>query len=152
MRIIDVLDPAAVLPELRGRDKRGALEELSAVMAPDLGVDSEQIVQVLLDREKLGSTGIGDGIAIPHGKVRGLKQLHIGFGRSREGVDFDAMDGKPTHLFFVLLAQEASVGDHLKMLARISRFLKEPENRKRLLDAETAEDILSIIDEGDGKQ
>ena len=152
MRIIDVLDPAAVLPELIGRDKRGALEELSAVMAPALGVDGERIVQVLLDREKLGSTGIGDGIAIPHGKVRGLKQLHIGFGRSREGIDFDAMDGKPTNLFFVLLAQEASVGDHLKMLARISRFLKDPENRKRLLDAETAEDILSIIDEGDGKQ
>lgn len=152
MRIIEVLDPAAVLPELRGRDKRGVLEELSAVMAPALGIDSERIVQVLLDREKLGSTGIGDGIAIPHGKVRGLKQLRIGFGRSREGIDFDAMDGKPTNLFFVLLAQETSVGDHLKMLARISRFLKEPENRKRLLDAEAAEDILSIIDEGDRKQ
>ncbi|MFQ5457212.1 MAG: PTS sugar transporter subunit IIA [Myxococcota bacterium] len=152
MRILEALDKAAVLPEMRGRDKRAALEELSAALAKNLGVDPQRIVQVLLDREKLGSTGIGDGIAIPHGKVRGVNALRVGFGRSREGVDFEAMDGKSTHLFFVLLAQEASVGDHLKMLARISRLLKDPENRKRLLDAETAEDILSIIDEGDGKQ
>ncbi|MDP3938907.1 MAG: PTS sugar transporter subunit IIA [Deltaproteobacteria bacterium] len=152
MRILDVLDKAAVLPNLAGRDKRGVLEEISAAMAPALDSDPERVVQVLLDREKLGSTGIGDGIAIPHGKMRGLSRLHLGFGRSREGIDFDAMDGKPTMLFFVLLAQEGSVGDHLKMLARLSRLLKDADIRKRLLEVETAEEILTIIDEGDASQ
>ena len=152
MRILDVLDKAAVLPDLAGRDKRGVLEEISAAMAPGLGSDAEHVVQVLLEREKLGSTGIGDGIAIPHGKIPGLRQLHLGFGRSREGIDFEAMDGQPTSLFFVLLAQEGSVGDHLKMLARISRLLKDAEVRRRLLEAETAEEILTVIDEGDAKQ
>lgn len=152
MRILDVLDKAAVLPDLAGRDKRGVLEEISAAMAPALDADAERIVQVLLEREKLGSTGIGDGIAIPHGKIRGLSHLHLGFGRSREGIEFEAMDGKPTMLFFVLLAQEGSVGDHLKMLARISRLLKDGEIRRRLLEAETAEDILAVIDEGDAKE
>lgn len=152
MRILDVLDKAAVLPDLAGREKRGVLEEISAAMAPAVGSDAERIVQVLLEREKRGSTGIGDGIAMPHGKVRGLNRLHVGFGRSREGVEFEAMDGRPTKLFFVLLAQEGSVGDHLKMLARISRLLKDEDVRRRLIEAETAEEILTIIDEGDAKQ
>lgn len=152
MRILDVLDKDAVIPDLKGREKAEVIGELSAAIAPGLNIHPEQVVRVLLEREKLGSTGIGDGIAIPHGKIRGIDSLRVGFGRSRDGVEFEAMDGKPTNLFFVLIAQESSVGDHLKMLARISRLLKEEEVRKQLLEADTQEMILSVIEASDGKQ
>jgi PTS system nitrogen regulatory IIA component len=152
MQILDVLDRAAVIPDLKGKNKREVLEELSAAIAPGLKVLPERAAQVLLDREKLGSTGIGDAIAIPHGKMRGIDRLSVGFGCSRAGIDFEAMDGKPTKLFFVLIAPESSVGDHLKMLARISRLLKDPEIRTRLQEAYTPEKVLSIIEEADAKQ
>jgi PTS system nitrogen regulatory IIA component len=152
MHILDVLDRAAVIPDLKGRDKLEVLEELSAAIAPGLKVVPEKVARVLTEREKLGSTGIGDAIAIPHGKLRGIDRLTVGFGCSRRGIDFEAMDGKPTKLFFVLIAPESSVGEHLKMLARISRLLKDAEVRGRLQEAQTREEILSIIDEADGKK
>ncbi len=151
MHILDVLDRAAVIPDLKGKDKLEVLEELSAAIAPGVKVLAEKVARVLTEREKLGSTGIGDGIAIPHGKVKGIDRLTVGFGCSRSGIDFEAMDGKPTKLFFVLIAPESSVGDHLKMLARISRLLKDAEVRERLQEARTQQEILSIIDEADGK-
>ncbi|HQC23908.1 MAG TPA: PTS sugar transporter subunit IIA, partial [Syntrophales bacterium] len=104
---------------------------------------------VLLEREKLGSTGIGDGIAIPHGKLKGLERLVISFGRSRQGVDFDAIDGKPVHIFFLLMAPESSTGQHLKALAKISRMLKDPGFRSDLMAAENAEEIYRKIAEKD---
>jgi PTS system nitrogen regulatory IIA component len=152
MHILDVLDRTAVIPDLKGKNKLEVLEELSAAIAPGLKVLPEKAARVLIEREKLGSTGIGDAIAIPHGKMKGIDRLTVGFGCSRGGIDFEAMDGKPTKLFFVLIAPESSVGDHLKMLARISRLLKDAEVRGRLQEAETQEKILSIIDEADGKQ
>lgn len=152
MRLVDLLDPAAVIPDLKGRDKKDVLDELAAAVAPGLGVPADRVARVLADREKLGSTGIGDGIAIPHGKIEGIVGLRVGFARSMAGVDFEAMDGAPTHLFFVLIAPEESVGDHLKMLARISRMLKETAFRSQLMKADTREDILSLIEEEDAKQ
>ena len=152
MRLIDLINPDAVIADLKARDKREALEELAAAMAPTLGVKPESVLEVLADREKLGSTGIGDGIAIPHGKLEGIAGLRVGFARSLKGLDFDAMDGYPTHLFFVLIAPEESVGDHLKTLARISRLLKDTAFRARLMKAETRDDILKLIADEDARQ
>jgi len=151
MRLIDLLDPEAVIPDLKAREKKDVLDELAAAMAPGLGVPADRLGRVLAEREKLGSTGIGDGIAIPHGKLEGIDGLRVGFARSRAGVDFEAMDGAATHLFFVLMAPEESVGDHLKMLARISRMLKDTAFRSRLMKAHSREEILSLIEEEDAK-
>ena len=152
MRLIDLLNPGAVIPDLKGREKKEVLGELAAAVAPGLGVPAERVARVLAEREKLGSTGIGDGIAIPHGKIEGIEGLRVGFARSASGVDFEAMDGGATHLFFVLIAPEESVGDHLKMLARISRMLKNDAFRSRLMKATGREEILSTIEEEDAKQ
>ncbi len=151
MRLVDLLDPSSVIADLKGRDKKDVLDELAAAMAPGLGVPADRIARVLAEREKLGSTGIGDGIAIPHGKIDGIEGLRVGFARSEQGVDFDAMDGGDTHLFFVLIAPEDSVGDHLKMLARISRMLKDDAFRSRLMKAKSREQILSLIEEEDAR-
>lgn len=94
----------------------------------------EAAVAVILEREKLGSTGIGEGIAIPHGKMKGIDRILCAFGRSKEGVDFDAIDKKPVHIFFLLLAPEDSAGLHIQMLSRISRILRDPSFRKHLTE------------------
>ncbi|MBM2837586.1 MAG: IIA-like nitrogen-regulatory protein PtsN [Deltaproteobacteria bacterium] len=105
----------------------------------------------MAEREKLGSTGIGDGVAIPHGKLKDVKVMMAAFGRSSRGVDFQAIDGKPVHIFFMLVAPEEMAGPHLKALARISRLLKEPSRRKAFLEAKSREDIYRLISEGDEK-
>lgn len=116
---------------------------------PDLKKDD--VAHVLLEREKLGSTGIQDGIAIPHGKIKTLPNLLILFGRSLEGIDFQAYDNKPTHLFFVLLAPENATSIHLKLLARLSRMLKNSNLREKLLQAKDAEAIYKTLCEEDEK-
>lgn len=124
--------------------------ELSAIfLQSSVKFDHESVVNVLLEREKLGSTGIGDGIAIPHGKHSGLDDLMISFGRSPEGIDFDAMDGKPVHIFFLLMAPEKSTGQHLKVLAKISRMLKDGKFREDLMMAMTKDDLYRIIAQRD---
>jgi len=149
MKILDNLKPQAIVPELKATDKNGVLNELSAVLAEVSGASQEEMVRVLLDRERLGSTGIGGGVAIPHGKLQSLDSLLLAFGRSREGVDFEAMDGKPTHLFFLLLAPEDSTGGHLKMLARISRLLKDSVFRESLMNAGNGNDLYAIFEQED---
>jgi PTS system nitrogen regulatory IIA component len=146
MKITEMLRQEFVVEALKARNKHDALVELAGVFARgEIEVDPEAMLHVLLERERLGSTGIGDGIAIPHGKVSGLDQIVVSFGRSREGVEFDATDGKPVHLFFLLMAPENSTGLHLKVLARISRMLRDPGFRKNLLDAGKHEDLFGII-------
>jgi len=135
--------------ELHATDKKGVLQELTAALAQVSGMDPDEMVQVLMERERLGSTGIGGGIAIPHGKMKSLKSLLMGFGRSRAGVDFDAMDGKRTHLFFLLLAPEDSTGGHLKMLARISRLLKNTVFKERLMNAADGQELYAVIEKED---
>jgi len=148
MKIVDLLNPSAIAPELRGTTKNEVLGELTdALLRVEDSLDRDGVIRVLQERERLGSTGIGEGVAIPHGKLKKLDRLLISFGRSREGVDFDSMDGKPAQLFFLLVAPEESVGVHLKTLARISKLLKNPAVRKRLLDAGDAEDLYGIIAE-----
>jgi PTS system nitrogen regulatory IIA component len=150
MKITEMLRREFVLEELKAGNKHDVLAELAGVFAKGkIKVNSEAMLHVLLERERLGSTGIGDGIAIPHGKVYGLDEMVVSFGRSREGIGFEAMDGKPVHLFFLLMAPENSAGQHLKALAKISRMLKDPNFRKNLLNAEMHEDLFRIIAEKD---
>jgi PTS system nitrogen regulatory IIA component len=152
MRISDILNEASVFQDLRSSTKKGVLEELSTVLVQEGKLpDRDKAVEVLLEREKLGSTGIGDGIAIPHGKMKGIKELVASFGRSIQGVDFESIDSKPTHLFFLLVAPENSAGVHLKALARISRLLKDSRFRNRLMEAEDSRSLFQIIVEEDEK-
>jgi PTS system nitrogen regulatory IIA component len=147
MKILDVLPKEAVLVDLKAIDKKGVLEELVVPIAKIAGINHEELVKVLMERERLGSTGIGEGIGIPHGKIRGLESLILGFGRSRKGVDFDSMDGLPAHIFFLLITPENSTGLHLKLLARISRILKNDPFKEKLLQATNRDEIYSIIKE-----
>lgn len=149
MKICDVLQKEAILPDLSAQNKKGILEELTVPVARITGVNQEDLVKVLMERERLGSTGIGGGIGIPHGKMKSLESLILGFGLSRKGVDFESLDGQPTHIFFLLVTPENSTGLHLKLLARISRILKNDPFKERLLNATDSEDILSIIREED---
>jgi len=135
---------------LKATDKRGVLEELAeTVVHLEPSVDKGSLVKVLLERERLGSTGIGDGVAIPHGKYSGLKRPIVSFGRSRKGLDFECMDGEPAHLFFLLVAPENSASVHLKALARIAKILKNSAFRKTLLEADTKEEIYRAIIQND---
>jgi len=147
MKILDVLPKEAILSDLKAVDKKGVLEELVVPVAKISGVNHEDLVKVLMEREQLGSTGIGDGIGIPHGKVKDLDSLILGFGLSRKGVDFDSMDGLPAHIFFLLITPENSTGLHLKLLARISRILKNDLFKEKLLRAISPDEIYSIIKE-----
>ncbi len=150
MQITDMFKKEYIIEELKAHSKRAVLSELSEIFTrTHTEIQNEAMVEVLLDREKLGSTGIGDGIAIPHGKLKGLDSLVISFGRSREGIDFDAIDGKPVYLFFLLMAPESSTGQHLKALAKISRMLKDPEFRNSLMSAKNAEELYRRIAEKD---
>jgi nitrogen PTS system EIIA component len=145
MKILDVLTKDAIIPSLEARDKKSVLEELVAPIAPMTNINPEELVRVLMERERLGSTGIGGGIGIPHGKLKELDSLLIGFGLSRKGLDFESMDGKPTHIFFLLITPENSTGLHLKLLARISRLLKNEPFKEKLLGASDSDEIYDII-------
>jgi len=152
MKIMDILVRDAVLLEVGEHAKPAILERLArAVSDAEPSVDRERLLHVLVERENLQSTGIGDGVAIPHGKLPGLQRLLAAFARSREGVDFESIDGQPTHLFFLLVVPEHSGGLHLKALARISRFFRDAAFRKALLEAETRDDVLHAIEEEDAK-
>jgi len=149
MKILDVLPKEAIIDNLKAQDKKGVLEELVMPIAGITGLNQEDLVRVLIERERLGSTGIGGGIGIPHGKLKDLDSLVLGFGLTRKGVDFDSMDGRPTHIFFLLLTPENSTGLHLKLLARISKILKHDPFRERLLNAADKEEIYAIINDED---
>jgi len=146
MKIADVLHPAAIADELEAENKSDAIAELTdALMRVEKGLDRDEVIQALQERERLGSTGIGQGVAIPHGKLKHISHMLMSFGRSRRGIDFDSMDRQPAHLFFLLLAPENAAGEHLKTLARICKLMKNAEVRQRLLDATGSEAIFSII-------
>lgn len=152
MRIVDVLSQDCIMPELKAKEKRDLLEEMVNDVASKVdGLDRERLLEVLLEREKLGSTGIGYGVAIPHGKLRGLNHIIVSFGRSLKGVEFQSLDERPAHLFFLIVAPEDSTATHLKILARISSLLKDATLRDRLLAASGREEIYRIITEGDEK-
>jgi len=150
MKISEILPEALVVPALQGQTKEAVVRELAERMAashPE--IDADRLVEVLWERERLGSTAIGDGIAIPHGKLPGLREVLGAFGRHLQGVDFQSLDGRPTQLFFLLVAPEDSVGAHLKALARVSRLLKDRAFRARLLAAADQAELCRIIREED---
>jgi PTS system nitrogen regulatory IIA component len=152
MKIMDYLNEEWVIPDLKGADKASVLKELSSVLVNPCQVTSvEELLQVLLDRERLGSTGIGEGIAIPHGRLKKLKRFFIVFGRSLKGVDFDSIDRKPSQLFFLVMAPENSAVDNLKLLSRMVTLLKEPSFKKRLMEAPSQKELFQIIAEEDEK-
>ncbi|HPR15219.1 MAG TPA: PTS sugar transporter subunit IIA, partial [Smithella sp.] len=103
------------------------------------------IIDILKQRENLGSTGIGEGVAIPHGKISNLNDIVVAFGRSEKGIAYDSLDGKPVHLFFLLLAPENSAGQHLKILAKISKMLKDVYFRNKLIAAKSRDELYQII-------
>jgi PTS system nitrogen regulatory IIA component len=151
MKIVEFLQPGAVADDLAGTSSQAVLAELARPLAASHRVDGQRLLETLLEREKLGSTGIGDGVAIPHGKVPGLPALMASFGRSKNGVDFRAIDGKPTFLFFSLFAPENSAGAHLKALARISRIFKNPAFREAIMKAKDGAEIYRLIETEDAK-
>jgi PTS system nitrogen regulatory IIA component len=146
MNMKDALKESCVIADLKGGTKREVLTELvSSLKEAGLIDDVQAAVSVILEREKLGSTGIGEGIAIPHGKTPGTDRILCAFGRSKEGVDFDAVDGKPAHIFFLLLAPEDSAGLHIQMLSRISRILRDQVFRRHLVEQSRNVDLYSEI-------
>ena len=152
MKLLDIVSPGAVVDDLQAETKEGVLRELSGVIARIMpALSAETLTGILMDREDLGSTGIGDGVAIPHGRVGGIDRLVAAFGRSRSGVQFHSLDGKPAHLFFVILAPEYSAGMHLKALARISRLLKDERFRTSLLEAADVDALQRILHEVDSR-
>ncbi len=152
MKITDIVSESLVIPALKGKTKEEVLRELAESMAAEHPeIDAERLNQVLWERERLGSTAIGDGIAIPHGKLPGLQAVLGAFARHLHGVDFESLDGQPTKLFFLLVAPENSVGQHLKALARVSRLLKEPSFRAQLMTAGDRHELYRRIREEDEK-
>ena len=151
MKIVEFLQASAVIDDLAGTSAQPVLAQLARPLATAHKVNAQRLLETLLEREKLGSTGIGDGVAIPHGKVPGLPALMASFGRSKAGVDFRAIDGKPTFLFFTLFAPENSAGAHLKALARISRIFKNATFRESIMKASDAAEIFRLIEAEDAK-
>jgi PTS system nitrogen regulatory IIA component len=152
MSITDILTPDMVLPDLSADSKSAVLRELAAKLCTRHStMKPERLAAILNERERLGSTAIGDGIAIPHGKIDGIGAIVGVFGRSLRGVDFDSLDGKPTHLFFLLVAPEEAASLHLKALARVSRLLKNATFREQLMSAPDSAEIYRLIKEEDEK-
>jgi nitrogen PTS system EIIA component len=149
MKISQILKKESIVDDLKATTKHGIIRELSEAVAPTARIPAEDIAAVLMERESLGSTGIGGGIAIPHGKLKAMTDIILGFGRSRAGVEYDSLDGRPVHIFFLLLTPENSTGGHLKVLAQISKLLKMEHFKQELKTAETIEDIYDLILEQD---
>lgn len=155
MKIMDFLSEKAVSANLAADNKKLAIKELVELLvgAGELKPkDNDKMVRVLLDREALGSTGIGQGVAIPHGKFEGVKKLVAAFGISKAGVDFESLDGEKVYIFFLLVAPDDSAGPHLKALARISRLLKDKYFRETLRHAADEKEILKVIRQEDDKK
>lgn len=149
MKLLDVLRREAIILGLEATDKKGVLEELAIPAAAISKIDHGQLVRMLMERERLGTTGIGRGIAIPHGKLKGLPSEILCVGISQKGVSFEAMDGKPVRIFFLLFTPEGATELHLMLLSQISKLLKNDVFKQRLMDAPNADAICDIIEEFD---
>jgi len=152
MKITDILVREASILDLAASAKDDLLAEMAGALSQaEPALEQDALLTVLREREALQSTGIGEGVAIPHGKIVGLDRLVATFARSREGVDFQSIDGQPTQLFFLLVVPEQSGGQHLKALARISRFFRDASFREKLLGADHLDEIFRAIEEEDAK-
>ncbi len=147
MNLSDILSLESIIVDLKGESKEEIITELvNSLVVGDAITDRDQVLQAVLDREKIMSTGIGDGIAIPHGKSAAATELVAAMGTQRWGMDFDALDGEPAYVFFLLVSPANVSGPHIKALARISRLLKNEEFKKKLIDANSAEEIIATIE------
>ena len=147
MPLTDLVAPQAVVPALKVNSKKQAIQELAARAAGLTGQGEREILEILQQREKLGSTGVGDGIAIPHGKLPKLAKLFGVFARLDRAVDFEALDSQPVDLVFLLLAPEAAGADHLKALARVSRLLRDRQICEKLRGAEHPDALYALLTE-----
>ena len=145
MTLTDLIAANAVIPALKVNGKKQALQELASRAAELTGQNERAILEILMQREKLGSTGVGNGVAIPHGKLPKLGRLFGLFARLERGIDFEALDGQPVDLIFLLLAPEAAGADHLKALARVSRLLRNQQTTEKLRAANNAEALYAIL-------
>ena len=145
MPSLDFLTPEAIAPSLRANSKKQALQDISAQASRLVGRDEREIFDTLLQRERLGSTGIGEGIAIPHGKLPKLAGMFGLFARLDRPIDFDALDGEPVDMMFLLLAPEGAGADHLKALARVARMLREPGIHARIRAARDASALYAVL-------
>lgn len=145
MDLSDILEAQGVLPSLRAKSKKQALQELASKAAELAGLDARDVFDTLLQRERLGSTGLGRGVAIPHVKFKDLDRIFCLFARLDEAIEFESHDDKPVDLIFLLLAPEHASGDHLKALARISRLVREPATLEQLRDAKDADALLDVL-------
>ena len=147
MTLLDILSPDSTIVDLKGETKEEIITELVDSLAnSDAITDRDKVLQAVLEREKIMSTGIGDGIAIPHGKSDSVEQLIAALGTQRRGVDFEALDGEPAYVFFLLVSPANVSGPHIKALARISRLLKNDEFKKKLIAAESSTAVICIIE------
>ena len=145
MPLLDFLAPAAIMPALRASSKKQALQEVSEVAARLTGLEERAVYEVLLQRERLGSTGIGDGVAIPHAKFAKLDSIFGLVARLDKPIDFEALDDQPVDLMFVLLAPETAGADHLKALARIARVVREPGMTDRIRATRDADALYALL-------
>ena len=145
MEISDLLQPEAVISGLKASSKKQALQELARHAAQITGVNDRKIFETLLERERLGTTGVGNGIAIPHGKLAEFKKLYGVFARLDKPIDFDAIDEQPVDLIFLLLAPEGAGADHLKALARVSRLLRDATVCEKLRGTDTADGLYMLL-------
>lgn len=153
MKIMDFLKEKAIVADLKSTNKEGIIREMIELLVDAQAIkDKDKLVKILLERETLGSTGIGQGVAIPHGKCASVKELVAAFGISRNGVNYDSLDGEPVYIFFLLVAPEDSAGPHLKALARISRLLKDKYFRDTLRVAPDVKSLIKILRAEDGKK
>lgn len=146
MKVSEILNKEFIIAELESNDKESAINELINLFRNDPRVeDIEKVRQAVLDREKIMSTGVGKGFAIPHGKTDSVKETLAAFGRKKDGIDYDALDGNPVNLIFLLVGKETMISAHIKLLSRISRMMNKDDFRVRLLNAETSEDIMNVF-------
>ena len=147
MKILGFFDKQIINIDLLSQNKKQVLDELSLPISQITNIKHDEIVRVLLERERLGTTGIGNGVGIPHGKIKNLKKLTISFGISKKGINFEAIDGLLTHIFFLILAPEDSIAFHINLLSHLSKLLRDDLFREKLILATSSDQIISIIKE-----
>ncbi len=152
MKIADVLDRKAIIANLKAQSKPAVIRELAdKISSVFSNVNEERLEEVLMERERLCSTAVDSGVAIPHAKLSGISNIIAGFGRSVQGIDFESLDAKKTQLFIVVIAPENSIGSHIQLLARISKIFRNPDLRAEIIECESEDDIYEAIIEEDAK-
>ncbi|WP_138380628.1 PTS IIA-like nitrogen regulatory protein PtsN [Luteithermobacter gelatinilyticus] len=145
MDIADLISLESIIPDMKATSKKQILQELATIAEKIVGRPAHEIVDVLVERERLGTTGVGHGVAIPHGKINDLDRLYGFFARLKQPVDFDSLDGEPVDLIFMLLAPESAGADHLKALAKVSRLLRDKSICEKLRGSEGGDAIYAIL-------